>query len=148
MYYYRCGCDYIGAHLVFYVFFFNDTATTEIYTYDTLFPYTTLFRSPVGWTALQRASAGSDRPGAMHGACGATARDCRCATGGRRPDRTSAQPWTGRGMRRHDLRGLGKLNRETEGPPSSRKQDSARGAALNDCSGIRSEGRSVGKEWG
>src|SRR3546814_5304320 len=29
-----------------YVFlFFNDTATTEIYTYDTLFPYTTLFRS-------------------------------------------------------------------------------------------------------
>src|SRR3546814_7368847 len=112
MYYYRCGCDYIGAHLVFYVFFFNDTATTEIYTYDTLFPYTTLFRSPVGWTALQRASAGSDRPGAMHGACGATARDCRCATGGRRPDRTSAQPWTGRGMRRHDLRGRGKLRSE------------------------------------
>src|SRR3546814_7800233 len=28
-----------------YCFFFNDTATTEIYTYDTLFPYTTLFRS-------------------------------------------------------------------------------------------------------
>src|SRR3546814_13905398 len=26
-------------------FFFNDTATTEIYTSDTLFPYTTLFRS-------------------------------------------------------------------------------------------------------
>src|SRR3546814_3216657 len=26
-------------------FFFNDTATTEIYTYYTLFPYTTLFRS-------------------------------------------------------------------------------------------------------
>src|SRR3546814_16069469 len=25
--------------------FFNDTATTEIYTSDTLFPYTTLFRS-------------------------------------------------------------------------------------------------------
>src|SRR3546814_13403903 len=32
--------------LYFYVFFFfNDTATTEIYTTDTLFPYTTLFRS-------------------------------------------------------------------------------------------------------
>src|SRR3546814_14692624 len=35
-------------------FFFNDTATTEIYTSDTLFPYTTLFRSRVsarqtGW---------------------------------------------------------------------------------------------------
>src|SRR3546814_17256580 len=27
------------------IIFFNDTATTEIYTYDTLFPYTTLFRS-------------------------------------------------------------------------------------------------------
>src|SRR3546814_11084131 len=27
--------------------FFNDTATTEIYTYCTLFPYTTLFLSPV-----------------------------------------------------------------------------------------------------
>src|SRR3546814_19795608 len=27
--------------------FFNDTATTEIYTYCTLFPYTTLFRSVV-----------------------------------------------------------------------------------------------------
>src|SRR3546814_13343366 len=85
---------------------------------------------------LQRASAGSDRPGAMHGACGAPARDCRCATGGRRPDRTSAQPWTGRGMRRHDLRGRGKLNRETEGPRSSRKQDSA-----------RSKERRVGKGW-
>src|SRR3546814_13011204 len=28
-----------------YVFIFYDTATTEIDTYDTLFPYTTLFRS-------------------------------------------------------------------------------------------------------
>src|SRR3546814_1848925 len=27
------------------VFFFNDPATTDIYTTDTLFPYTTLFRS-------------------------------------------------------------------------------------------------------
>src|SRR3546814_4155511 len=32
---------------MYVVFFFNDTATTEIYTTDTLFPYTTLFRSPV-----------------------------------------------------------------------------------------------------
>src|SRR3546814_20875940 len=31
-----------------FFFFFNDTATTEIYTYDTLFPYTTLFRSAGG----------------------------------------------------------------------------------------------------
>src|SRR5213075_3392761 len=30
----------------FFFFFFNDTATTEIYTTRTLFPYTTLFRSP------------------------------------------------------------------------------------------------------
>src|SRR3546814_5784207 len=29
-----------------FLFFVNDTATTAIYTYDTLFPYTTLFRSP------------------------------------------------------------------------------------------------------
>src|SRR6187551_4009428 len=29
----------------FFFFFFNDTATTEIYTTHTLFPYTTLFRS-------------------------------------------------------------------------------------------------------
>src|SRR3546814_5201734 len=29
-------------------FFFNDTATTEIYTYLPLFPYTTLFRSDAG----------------------------------------------------------------------------------------------------
>src|SRR3546814_12141025 len=34
----RCYCSYV-------LFFFNDTATTEIYTTDTLFPYTTLFRS-------------------------------------------------------------------------------------------------------
>src|SRR3546814_5585588 len=32
-------------YLPYLCFFFNDTATTEIYTYDTLFPYTTLFRS-------------------------------------------------------------------------------------------------------
>src|SRR3546814_19857326 len=31
--------------LLLSVLFFNDTATTEIYTYYTLFPYTTLFRS-------------------------------------------------------------------------------------------------------
>src|SRR3546814_14381655 len=30
-----------------YSFFFNDPATTERYSYDTLFPYTTLFRSRI-----------------------------------------------------------------------------------------------------
>src|SRR3546814_18596211 len=35
---------------MFCIFFFNDTATTEIYT-DTLFPYTTLFRSLIDRTA-------------------------------------------------------------------------------------------------
>src|SRR5216110_3883741 len=31
-------------------FFFNDTATTEIYTSSHIFPYTTLFRSaPISW---------------------------------------------------------------------------------------------------
>src|SRR3546814_21103329 len=33
-----------STHCLRCVFFFNDTATTDIYT-DTLFPYTTLFRS-------------------------------------------------------------------------------------------------------
>src|SRR3546814_13509090 len=33
------------ALLLYCVLFFNDTATTEIYTYCTLFPHTTLFRS-------------------------------------------------------------------------------------------------------
>src|SRR3546814_13574354 len=40
---------HVGGHTwECYFFFFNDTATTEIYTYDTLFPYTTLFRSEFG----------------------------------------------------------------------------------------------------
>src|SRR3546814_1434872 len=39
------------------IFFFNDTATTEIYTYDTLFPYTTLFRSPLAQRKLCRPEA-------------------------------------------------------------------------------------------
>src|SRR3546814_5099837 len=34
--------------LFVFFFFFNDTATPEIYTTDTLFPHTTLFRSPDG----------------------------------------------------------------------------------------------------
>src|SRR3546814_5934619 len=41
-------------HILFYCFF-NDTATTEIYTYCTLFPYTTLFRSQeLGGTLVYR----------------------------------------------------------------------------------------------
>src|SRR3546814_14999461 len=38
--------------IVCFFFFFNDTATTEIYTYYTLFPYTTLFRSAEAVQAL------------------------------------------------------------------------------------------------
>src|SRR3546814_4699862 len=38
----------------FLFFFFNDTATTEIYTYDTLFPYTTLFRSPFEYPLVRQ----------------------------------------------------------------------------------------------
>src|SRR3546814_17091228 len=37
---------------MFSFFLFNATATTEIYTYDTLFPYSTLFRSEDGATRL------------------------------------------------------------------------------------------------
>src|SRR3546814_11830549 len=39
----HCACD--CCYMFVCIFFFNDTATTEIYTYYTLFPYTTLFRS-------------------------------------------------------------------------------------------------------
>src|SRR5258708_11073470 len=41
-----CGCYQLSSVSSF--FFFNDTATTEIYT----FPYTTLFRSPRGSPSL------------------------------------------------------------------------------------------------
>src|SRR5213082_2951046 len=63
----RAGADYMNmqsgrgtiAH-GFFFFFFNDTATTEIYTVSALFPYTTLFRSP------RTASLGAPRPGTAH----------------------------------------------------------------------------------
>src|SRR3546814_12906491 len=45
-----CVCEVCICGL-FVLFFFNDTATTEIYTYYTLFPYTTLFRSRSGTKA-------------------------------------------------------------------------------------------------
>src|SRR3546814_20917621 len=38
-------CGSCASCVVYFFFFFKDTATTEIYTSDTLFPYTTLFRS-------------------------------------------------------------------------------------------------------
>src|SRR3546814_12341052 len=48
---------------LFIFFFFNDTATTEIYTTDTLFPYTTLFRSTArpGAKDAQASSRGAQR---------------------------------------------------------------------------------------
>src|SRR3546814_13910436 len=49
-------CLYYILFLFFFFFFFNDPATPEIYTYDTLFPYTTLFRS-------RAMAVGSERPG-------------------------------------------------------------------------------------
>src|SRR3546814_8382441 len=66
-----------------YLFFFNDTATTEIYTYYTLFPYTTLFRSPCRWRPKQRANRSHPRSAAPRGATAsartptAPARRCR-----------------------------------------------------------------------
>src|SRR3546814_11425739 len=49
-----CYCDF---RCVFYfLFFFNDTATTEIYTTDTLFPYTTLFRSQAARVSMPSAT--------------------------------------------------------------------------------------------
>src|SRR5216117_4188907 len=48
-----CGVDQLLWFFVLF-FFFNDTATTEIYTRKDTFPYTTLFRSPLpgrqSWT--------------------------------------------------------------------------------------------------
>src|SRR3546814_15616016 len=44
-------------------FFFNDTATTEIYTPDTLFPYTTLFRSLRDCRKRRRKQRMAQRPG-------------------------------------------------------------------------------------
>src|SRR3546814_662772 len=38
-------CGSCASCVVYFFFFFKDTETTEIYTSDTLFPYTTLFRS-------------------------------------------------------------------------------------------------------
>src|SRR3546814_13503219 len=40
-------CTFVGYRCICFVLF-NDTATTEIYTYCTLFPYTTLFRARPG----------------------------------------------------------------------------------------------------
>src|SRR5881394_4515200 len=48
-------------HSQIFFFFFNDTATTEIYTGWYLFPYTTLFRSLVGEKGV--AGLGHVRPG-------------------------------------------------------------------------------------
>src|SRR3546814_295878 len=50
-------------------FFVNDTATTEIYTYCTLFPYTTLFRSLLEArpaVALERGAVGLIETGLEH----------------------------------------------------------------------------------
>src|SRR3546814_4446052 len=44
-----------------FLFFFNDTATTEIDTYDTLVPYTTLFRSPGAALVHTQRTLGGDR---------------------------------------------------------------------------------------
>src|SRR3546814_7934233 len=55
-------------------FFFNDTATTEIYTYDTLFPYTTLFRSRS--RRRHRDSTSEEKRDARHAS--AACREVRC----------------------------------------------------------------------
>src|SRR5881394_4486472 len=45
--------DLTFSFLSFYFFFFNDTATTEIYTGWYTFPYTTLFRSTANRTRIR-----------------------------------------------------------------------------------------------
>src|SRR5881394_4173592 len=54
-------------HSQIFFFFFNDTATTEIYTGWYLFPYTTLFRSRPVRLGGQPDPAGRLLPGALHG---------------------------------------------------------------------------------
>src|SRR3546814_18222819 len=65
--------------LYFVFFFFNDTPTTEIYT-DTLFPYTTLFRSRLSSWHGSNPSAVSPKSSST-----APAPSCRC----RRPRQSS-----------------------------------------------------------
>src|SRR3546814_8696543 len=66
------------------LFFFNDTATTEIYTYCTLFPYTTLFRSPESFDRRQYAGFPTDDCDANGpaGGCSGVCAGCFGAAGG------------------------------------------------------------------
>src|SRR3546814_20232717 len=85
---------------IYVCFLFNDTATTESYTTDTLFPYTTLFRSSRG------------RGGARCQGDGARA-DRRDAAAGRlRPTRDRrAGEWAGLALGQGRREGAGNLGR-------------------------------------
>src|SRR3546814_17887768 len=112
-------------------FFFNDTATTEIYTSDTLFPYTTLFRSPLrqqrdhrpahaAVPAARGARRGADPVGGLRARCHRGEPEHRSDRGAPRRQRNPRRPAqrrlrvqrgrrrrTGRN-RRADERGVGK----------------------------------------
>src|SRR5256885_8235026 len=75
---------------VFYFFFFNDTATTEIYTlslHDALPIWREVGGEPLGRPPLQGPSPGRDRARAVRGARLAARRDGREAPGRGRPRR-------------------------------------------------------------
>src|SRR3546814_14229316 len=63
---------FIDSEMIFFFFFFNDPATTEIYTDDTLFPYTTLFRSAASSRQTQLVADVDAFPG--HIACDSASR--------------------------------------------------------------------------
>src|SRR3546814_8892488 len=84
-------------------FFFNDTATTEIYTSDTLFPYTTLFRSPLrqqrdhrpahaAVPAARGARRGADPVGGLRARCHRGAPEHRSDRGAPRRQRNPRRP--------------------------------------------------------
>src|SRR3546814_7636779 len=87
-----------------YVFFFNKEATTEIYPYDTLFPYTTLFREddPARPRGRQARPAPRPQPDARRGREEAPRASrqtwlhrCRCQCVARlRPDRGRSEEHT------------------------------------------------------
>src|SRR3546814_17184907 len=134
---------------VLFVFVFNDTATTEIYTSDTLFPYTTLFRAP------RRAAAEPDP--ALRGVPAAPAvldadhaRRRRRPGGAHRPRRPRARA-LGRYRVACRLRADG---RRRAGAQRDRRdarwlagEAFSRGAGHADQRRARSEERRVGKEW-
>src|SRR3546814_6927575 len=125
-----------------FFFFFNDTATTEIYTTDTLFPYTTLFRS-----AAVRLGQADVAPEAAHAEDRADAADgraqglSRLAAGGRaghRGDRGDQE--NAEGDRRRGRRAVVDPRRQ---PADASHDRAVRRRRLQDLPHLRAGARAV-----